>query len=150
MEDEFKIFVDRLQDGEEELIDEQLSPEFLDIHEAELHFHEPVKVQGEALISKGTLVLHLTMSTEAMIPCAICNENVRIPIHITHFYHSEELENIKSGVYNIKDLLREAILIEVPYTTECHGGSCPERKTLAKYLKKHTTESQESHPFADL
>lgn len=148
MEDEFKIFVDRLQDGDEEAIQETFPPSFLGVHEAELSFTLPVVVTGTALRSKGTLTLHFTISTEATLPCAVCNRNMQLKICVHDFYHCEDLHNIRSGVFNFKELLREAILIEIPYTAECNEGSCPERETMAKYLRKE--KAVETHPFKNI
>jgi len=154
MDDTFKIFIDRLQDGEQEVIEEKLNPDFLDIHEADLEFPSPVYLKGEAIMSKGMLILHFSISTEAVLPCSICNKDVKIPIEIKNFYHSEDIANIRSGVFNFTEILRETILLEIPYTTECHGGSCPERQDMAKYFKKNKPAGDEKeatyHPFADL
>lgn len=134
MGDEFKIFVLRLKDGQKEIIEETLSPDFLDIHEKDLAFTVPVKIHGEAEFVDQALVLRLDIETEATMPCAICNENVQVKLEIPDFCHTEELENIKGDVFNFKDSLREAILLELPSRAECGNGNCPQREVLAKYF----------------
>ena len=154
MDDEFKIFVEQLREGHEQEIQEQLAPDFLEIHEEELIFDQPVELTGNTYLAQNELVIHWDIHTKAKVPCAICNEMVQIPIDITDFYASEPLEEIKTGIYNFKALLRETILLEVPAFTECHGGHCPKRKEFDKYLKKTTDQAADEEegyqPFADL
>lgn len=151
MDDVFKIYIEQLREGHEEKIDEMLDPGFLDIQEPDLVFDKPVKLEGVAYLAEHELVLHWDIRTEALVPCSICNEPVRVPIHIQNFYYSEPTEEIKSGVYNFKDLLRETILLEVPAFAECSGGKCPKRQEYQKYLKESSNPSDENgyHPFAD-
>jgi uncharacterized metal-binding protein YceD (DUF177 family) len=154
MDDVFKIYIDQLRDGHEDKIHEKLDPGFLEIREPDLAFEEPVELEGVAYLAEHELVLHWNIKTKALIPCSICNDPVNVPIHIHNFYYSEPLAEIKSGVYNFKNLLRETILLEVPPFTECSGGKCPKRKEYSKYLKepsKQPSDQEEGyHPFADL
>ncbi len=153
MDDVFKIYVEQLRDGHEEKIQEKLAPDFLDLHEPDLAFDQPVELEGVAYLAEHELVFHWNIKTEAVVPCSICNEPVKIPIHIQNFYYSEPVEEIKSGIYNFKDLLRETILLEVPSFVECEGGTCPRRKDYKKYLKEPSSKQSEDegyHPFADL
>src|ERR1700722_6212838 len=136
MDDTFKIFVRRLKDGHYETIKESLSPEFLDIHEADLAFESPVICVGTATVADEMLLLQLAIETEATMRCAICNRDVQVKISITDFYVTKRLSEIKSGVFNYQEVLREGILLELPYSAECNGGDCPERVSLAKYFTK--------------
>jgi len=136
MGDEFKIFVHRLNDGQKEIIEETFSPTFLDVHEQDLAFTAPVKIHGEAEFVDQALVLRLAVETEATMPCAICNENVQVKLEIPVFCHTEELADIKGDVFNFKDVLREAILLELPPRAECNQGKCPQREDLAKYFSR--------------
>lgn len=137
MDDTFKIFVHRLRDGREERIEETLSPDFLDIDEADLVFKEPVNIEGTAAVTDDILVLILSIDTIAALPCAICNTDVKVKISIPHFCYTEKLSDIKGAVFDYQEALREGILLELPYTTECNGGDCPERADLAKYLTRN-------------
>ena len=136
MDDTFKIFVKRLRDGHDEAIQEVLDPDFIDIHEADLLFKAPVVLQGNASVADEALVLILSVETEAIMPCAICNRPVPIKISIPHCCHTENLSELKGGIFDYKEVLREQILLEIPYKAECNGGDCPERASLAKYLTK--------------
>lgn len=154
MDDIFKIYTEQLRGGHERQIHERLSPEFLDTQESELTFNKDVQLDGCAYLAEQELVIHWNIQAEALIPCSVCNEKVPIDIRIDNSYCSESLENIPSDVFNFKELLRETILLEVPAFTECHGGNCPERKEIAKYLKDPSKEGDNQdegyHPFADL
>jgi uncharacterized metal-binding protein YceD (DUF177 family) len=150
MDDIFKIFIDRLKDGHEEYLEESYDPQFMDIHEAELCFRDPIELRGKASVRDGTLVLHFILSTIAVIPCAICNCETEVKIAVD-FYHTESISGIPSGIFDFAAVIREAILLELPYTIECHGGNCPERETITKFLKKgKKDEGNETYPFSDL
>lgn len=144
MEEEFKIFVDRLKHGEVEEIDESYDPSFLAIQEKELVFPEPVNVQGEAYIAEGDLVLRLDIDTKAIIPCRICNNPVNINIGLEGHYHIVPLSEIKSGVYSVKDHIRETLLLETPQFAEC-DGMCPEREKLKHFFSNSKNEDI-NHP----
>jgi uncharacterized metal-binding protein YceD (DUF177 family) len=154
MDDVFKIYIEQLRESHEEKISEKLNPDFLEIHEPDLAFDKPVELEGVAYLAEQELVLHWEIRTEAILPCSICNEPVRVPLHIQNFYYAEPTSEIKSGIYNFKELLRETILLEVPAFAECTGGNCPKRKEYRKYLKEPSDqlsdEEEGYHPFADL
>lgn len=153
--DQFKIFVEQLRLGNTEEIEESLSPDFLEVAEKELSFSKPVMVKGQVYLADHTLILHFDISTIAVMPCAICNQAVNVGIEIKGFYHAVPLVDIKGAVYDFREILREAILLEVPLLTECHQGKCPQRKSLEKYFKKEVPpgikEQEEGYrPFANL
>ncbi len=155
MDDIFKIFVEQLRDGQEKLISEVLPPDFLDISEPNLGFHFPVKVNGVVYIAEHELLMCWSIQTQATIPCNICNEAVNVPVEIENIYASEPLTNIKSGIYNFKELLRETILLEIPHFVECNSGNCPQRTAYAKYFQNTENSSEDLGeekilPFADL
>jgi uncharacterized metal-binding protein YceD (DUF177 family) len=138
VDDTFKIFVHRLKDGHQEKIVESLSADFLDIHEAGVAFKSPVNLKGSAAVTDDMLVLLLTVETEATLPCAICNQDVQVKISIPDLCHTERLADIKGGVFDYREVLREGILLELPYTAECNDGDCPERADLAKYFTNNS------------
>lgn len=148
----FNIFVDQLKNGHVEKIEEKFSPDFLDINEKELFFKDPVFVRGKAYIAEANLVLHLEVITSAYMPCSICNEEVKVLIKLPYFYHSEPLENIKSGVFSMVETLRETILIETPSFAECNEGNCVVRKEQEKFYKKSSFSEGDDHyhPFENL
>lgn len=151
----FKIYVEKLRRGDTEKISESLPSDFLDIHEEEISFPEPIAIEGEAYVANDSLMLKLNASTMLYMPCSICNAKVGVGIKLQDFYHSEPLEETKSGIFNFKEILREAILLEIPQFAECHDGKCPRRDEIKKYLKKPKSGEDENapegyQPFADL
>lgn len=155
MDDAFKIYVEQLRDGHVENLEETLPSTFLDVHESELVFLDPVKFKGQAYLADNDLVLHFDVHVSLKMPCAICNRPVENEIDISGAYHSVPLEEVKTGIYNFSEMLREVILLDIPQFTECNGGNCSERKEIAKYLKEPSSHKQEEEeegyqPFADL
>ncbi|HEY4255448.1 MAG TPA: hypothetical protein VGM34_03785 [Chlamydiales bacterium] len=151
MYEAFQVFIDRLKKGEAHKIEGPFAPDFLDVAEAELKFLKPVMVHGEAYLADEHLVVCLTASTEAKMPCAVCNEMITVPLAINHFYQTIPLEEIPSNLYDVGADLREALLIELPRTVECNRGKCPQRKNLAPYLRSEKESIQPTHfPFAEL
>lgn len=151
--DAFKVFVEQLRSGNVEQLQEELGPEFLDIQEKELAFRDPVLLKGEAYLAEDELILHFNISTFAELPCSICNEMVKVPVKVQNAYHHEPLSAIKSGVFNMLNVLREAILLETPPFAECDGGNCPKRKELEKYIRKPQEKEDEEpgyRPFENL
>jgi len=154
MDDSFKIYIEQLRDGREEHIEEKLDPVFLDIQDEDLKFEKPVELQGVAYLADNELVLHWNIHTEALLPCSICNEPVAVQVQVQNFYYCVPTQEIKTGIYNFKELLRETILLELPGFAECNQGKCPKRKEYKKFLKELSDpllEKEEGYqPFADL
>jgi len=156
MNKNLSIYVDRLKDGHTQKIEEEISSNFLDVKEEELSFPSPVSIQGKAYLADDELVLQFDIHTQFIMPCAICNEKISLPIEIKNFYHVEPIAEIKGHIFNFTELLREAILLQIPPFIECNNGKCPERKTLSRYIKKeekaapHSKKDHVHYPFADL
>lgn len=148
--DSFNIYVDRLYDGHIEEINEKISPELLDVKERDLSFNDTLFFKGETYIAEDDLILHLSISTYATMPCSICNEPVKVEIKELDFYQAEPLKEIKTGIYSFKELMREMILLEVPPFAECDNGNCSRRNEIKKYLKEEGKDDTLYRPFADL
>lgn len=149
----FKIYVDQLHNGNVEIVHEKFSVDFLDVQEAELQFTGEVAMDGEAYLATDTLVLHFSVVAHAILPCAMCNRPVTTDIQITDYYHIEPLSDVKSGIFNFEEILRETILLETPAFAECNEGHCTSRKEMKKYLKNpgESSPDDEGHqPFANL
>lgn len=152
MSDAFILYIDRLKGEAVQKLGMLLSPEFFDIHESDLLFEDPVEVSGEAYLVEEELIIHMNASTTARMPCSICNQMLPITLSIKNFYHAEPLSSIKSGLFDLREPLREALLIELPKTVECPGG-CKERESIAPYLKKNPeapNAPEPYFPFSDL
>lgn len=144
-----KIYVDRLREGKKELLDWVLPPDFLHLPEKdEVSFAEDVKIKGEAYLAENEVVLHLDLLGHYEMPCSICNEKSRVLLHLPNFYASEAMDNIKGAIWEVGEILRQAMLLELPSYLECHEGHCPQRKTIEKYFIE--SEEHDTHPFARL
>lgn len=155
MNDRFKIYIEQLRDGRQEKIDENFSPDFLDVQEKDLTFVDPVKVKGEVYLADDALILHFDIRTVATLPCSICNEPVKSDVVIDNFYHMVPTSEAKSGTYYYDGILRETILLETPSFAECHQGQCPKRDEFKMFLrdpaKQQDSNGEEGfHPFGDL
>jgi uncharacterized metal-binding protein YceD (DUF177 family) len=135
-------------------MEEVLPPDFLDIHDEELAFNEPVHVGGEAYLADDHLVIHLSIKTTAQMPCAICNNTVLLPIAIKDLYLTHPLDEIKNPIYDLSEEVRENILLQAPLFAECNLGKCPERENVKKFMKSgdpsKKSEEMSQFPFADL
>lgn len=155
MNEAFKIYIDQLRDGHSEIITEKVESNFLDLNEKDLSFVDPVEIKGQAYLAENDLVLHLDIHTLATIPCAICNEEVKVPIKLENFYHTVPAAETKSGIYNFQEILRENILLATPLFAECHSGQCPQREQLKRFFRDSdspdsNSEEEGYRPFADL
>lgn len=151
MSNTFQIWIDRLKSGQSQLINESFTPDFLDVREEELQLNSRVNVAGEAYVTESELILRLKASTEALIPCAICNKMTPITLSVKEFYHAQPLEEIPSGIYDYGEPLREALLIELPKYVECNRGKCPDRVVIAPYLRSEKKVEENTHfPFSNL
>jgi len=149
--DAFKIYIDRLRDGRSQKIEGEFPPDFLEVDEETLRFKKPAKVSGEAYIAEHELVLHLTVRTEASMPCSMCNEMTSVEVELNNFYEVTPLAEVKGAIFDFRECLREEILLRIPHTAECHGGYCPAREEMTQYLRTEVPEKNDGYqPFADL
>jgi hypothetical protein len=143
-----KIYVDSLKMQEQIIFNEQISPEFLGISENELKIEAPVQFSGQAYLSDDFLILHFAVSTYFQMPCKICNENVTLPLVDKNYNNTISLAEIKHGIYDFSEDLRQALLLKLPDFVECNNGSCPKRKNIEKQLKKPSTKLDDTYlPF---
>ena len=153
MEHELKIFIEQLQEGEQEKVNLTVSSEFLDIQETDLIFDSPVSIEGEVYVTDHHLIIHVDAKTKAKIRCAICNDLTESSL-AAQVYESLPLSELDSSIFDYSSLLKEELLLQIPLFTECQG-SCPERSNLKSFLKdappkKASLPSTTHFPFADL
>lgn len=152
MEDQLTIYLNLLRDGQTQKVNLELNPSFLEVDEPELRFEAPIKVVGTAYIAGDELILHITASTQGIVPCSICSEPVTVPVAFKGFYHTVQLSEIKSNAYHFGDVVRENLLLELPSFVEC-SGKCPERDKLKKYFKQDNGDADQEEgqqPFRHL
>jgi uncharacterized metal-binding protein YceD (DUF177 family) len=143
----YLIQLDLLRTGVTQNFTMSLSPEFLELQEEEVRMEHPVGVKGEAYLAKERLVLRLDAQTMVTLPCAVCNRMILVPLVTKGVYHTISLADHEEAFFDLRPIVREELLIEIPKTAEC-GGTCSERETIAPYLKK--TDIKHYFPFSDL
>jgi hypothetical protein len=152
MNDEFKIFVDRIRNGNEEVLKEELSSGFLG-NEKEILFSEKVNIEGRTYVVDEELILQLLVETDVTQSCLICNERVKSSIK-SNFCHTEPLSEVKGMVFDFREVLRENLLLEISSFVECNNGKCSKRQDLSKYLvtkgKKSDSKEKLHQPFKNL
>ncbi len=151
MSEFFKIYIDRLRNGETDTIKHDFPSHFLDINEKEMQLAESVKVSGNAYLTEEHLVICLKVKTSVLMPCRICNKMIEIPVVIEKFYQTILLKEIRGAIYDYKIDLKEQILLELSHFIECKM-ECPERTNIKKYMKKELSSNNEETylPFSDL
>ncbi len=151
MSESFKIWIDRLKGGRTEKIEEALDSSFLGPEEPELRFGGKAFVKGEAYLTDTHLIIHLKAHCTVSMPCAVCNQMTQVELRDDNFYYTQPMEEIEGALFNYSEALREALLLQLPRTVECHQGKCPERSTMTPYLRSETRKEKTTYfPFADL
>ncbi len=155
MKENLKVYIDRMRDGETEEVDETLEPSFMDIHEKEMRFEDPVTLEGEAYVTDDWLIVRLSIQTKVHLICSVCNEPFEFEIDIQNMVHDEPLENIRDASFDLLPLVRESVLLAVPFYPQCGIDVCSKRHEIEPFLKKDgsSDEEPEEHghnPFKDL
>ena len=155
MKQKVAIFIERLREGKVQTIDETLDPAFLDIDEKDIGFKSPIVLSGEAYLAEDWLIVRLKIETQATLVCAVCNDSFPFHLHIDDLTHQEPLENIRDSTYDLLPLIRETILLEVPFYPQCGFSECKNRKEIEKYIKKEPVKEPDKKinghkPFQEL
>jgi uncharacterized metal-binding protein YceD (DUF177 family) len=144
--DLFKIYINRLNNGQTHKHEEDCPPDFLGVSENFLKFEENIHITGSTYLADDHLITQLNIHTAAVIPCSICNEPVRIPIAIKDLYLSTPIADIKGAIHDLSDEIRESILLQVPQFAECSQGRCPQRAHIEQFLGKKLKEEKKTDP----
>lgn len=131
------IYLERLAHEHVEKISEALPPELFQLSESdELQAHDTVAVTAEAYVSDGFLIITYSVSTAFTTRCGFCNESFSLPVQLSHCTVEIPLDEIKHGYFDFSELLRQELLLQVPYYPLCGGEQCNNRAEVEKYLKK--------------
>lgn len=141
---ELKIYVDRLKEGQIEKFSGETSSEILG---TDPKLASTLFLSGESYIANDHLIVKLQAKTNAYLPCSICNQDVELPLIATDIYYALPIDEIGS-IFDLSEIVREALLLEVPQFAECNQGNCPQREGVKKYLSKTTSHMQ--FPFSSL
>jgi uncharacterized metal-binding protein YceD (DUF177 family) len=144
--------IEQCRDGEEILFDEVLEPGFLNLEEdPELSADAPVRVHGKVYRALDWMILNAEVDTSLRVFCSMCNEPFPLACHLKQFVHEQQVSEIKDGTWDVKEALREAILLEVPYFALCGGKNCIHEAEIRPFLRSNELEEEEGQkPFKDL
>lgn len=149
MEKEFKVDLTPIRQGHTQKLSGCFAPSLLDIEEPELQFPSPITVKGEVYLSEEHIVMHFHAHTQALMPCAICNEMSTFDLKVSDFHQIEPLSSQEETFFDLAPILREALLLELPKRIECNQGKCPQRSELTPYLTQKNINTTH-FPFASL
>ena len=145
--EQLKIYTEQLRNGKRETLDLTLPSNFLDLHEQDLAFENPIQLKGEVYAADDQMIVHLKAKTEGKMPCSICNQITPLSLQTEDIYHTIPFNEISTQIFDLSDLVREEIVLFIPQFIECNHGHCPERPSVAKFIKE---KSDHHFPFADL
>lgn len=146
------IYVDRLKQGVTYSFEEVCPSDFLELKEEDCHAEKPLNIKGKAYLAEGEVVVHLDVAAQITMRCSICNEEVEVPINLSGIYLTATADELPHASFDMRESLREEIILAIPHFVECHDGACPSRPEVDKYLKKgDANEDHGTHrPFAGL
>ena len=136
MKKQFPIYIDRLREGRVEHISQEISPELLDISDDEIDCVKPVLVKGEAYLAEDFLLVSVSLVAEVILHCSVCNEPFAFTIELPKIDQEVPLDEIHDAVFDLLPLLREVLLVEIPFYPQCGGQECKNRKDIEKYFSK--------------
>ena len=147
------IYVERLRDGRVLQIDEKIDPKILDITDSDVCFSEPITITGKVYIVEDFLLVQLTICANMQLTCSVCNDLFCYPITISGTTIEMALDEITDAVFDLFPVVRESVLLEIPFYPQCVGASCKNRHTLDCYFT-HESFSKEKNthfkPFENL
>lgn len=146
------VRLDAIREGRQLQIQEKVSADFMEIDSEDLAFRSEIEVKGVAYLASQELVLRVSATTKAQLPCVVCNRMVEVPVIVEELYHVVPCGKVRNGIFDYSPLIRENLILTAPKFAECTGeGCCPEREVISRYLQKETPLSEETQrPFEHL
>lgn len=149
MSDLLKIYIDRLRNGQTERFEGQAAPAILELEDPEVQALCPIDFSVKAYLSYNELIVDLMVKTYVTIPCALCNEKESICIEVRHHQEVIPISEIKGQIYDITQLLREAVILNLPSFIRCGKDHCKNLQTIEKYLS-NKEKGGVQNPFVHL
>ena len=145
---QIKIFIDRLANEGDFQQNGELDASVLGLKKDDA-LSGNILYNLKAYLADEHLVLNFDASCQLKLPCTVCNEFTSYNIDLKKQSALEPLNEVKKGVYDASQCIRDAILLQVPPYYECQGN-CPERESIKKYLKAAHTDNESYNPFQNL
>lgn len=140
--EELELYIDRLRSSEYKDFSLEAGPHIMESSDNEASFEKDLLISGAATLANDHLVLNISIETEVINYCKICNDPISHPLLIEEKHMAFSLKKMKSGVFSLKDTIRELVFLNLPRFSECEG-KCPERTVIDKYL------NNSDHPEED-
>lgn len=142
----FTVSLSRLQKEGVIALSEHLEDDFLEVHERDLDYTDPIDLKGSIELAGSAVLIKFSLVTAATSPCIICGKLVKIAVNLNDVCHAEPLENIRGEIFDYSAIVRDLILTETAPYAECQGN-CPERKGIGQYLSR---DGGSQCPFKDI
>ncbi|WP_213357477.1 hypothetical protein [Chlamydiifrater phoenicopteri] len=150
--DDLKIYVYRLKNiGDRETLQYTVAPETFAEKGLEQVFSCPVQVSGHVeRVDDEQLILSLSLQTEVGVSCPFCDKAFLRPVAIESICHLIEREQLRDGVFDCSDLIRQEILLESEGLYECEPEGCPSKAGVESYLQRKEEKFGGNNPFENL
>lgn len=130
------LFLDDLRREDECPLSLEVDPAILELSEKdEAKPVHPIVLKGTASLLGEFISLRLKVQCTFILPCALCNEPFEYELQAT-IDHQEPVSDIRHRQWNFTEVVREAILVELPFFPQCGGSDCKNRQQIQKYLVK--------------
>jgi len=147
MSDTLCIQIDTLRCGDQIQLDEKVNASFLCLDECdELKAVSEITVCGKFYRVDRWIGIDARVSVVFCLPCALCNESFECAIELPQWVHEEEIAQLSKGQWDVREPLREAILVEVPFFAQCGGSKCGNFGSIQQFVRSEDGET----PFKDL
>jgi uncharacterized metal-binding protein YceD (DUF177 family) len=144
------VSLDHLNTDEEMPISFVLEPSFLELSpQDEMKPSRPVVIEGTVSLVDDYVLLNMEIRAFFHVHCASCNDVFEYEVCLDQFSHQELLENIARRKWDVSEIVREAIVIELPLFPQCGGKECLHMDEIQKYFHTLSEEKEEekSSPF---
>ena len=111
-----------------------------------------ITAQGTCSLVDDYAVVRLDIRASFSVPCALCNERFDHHVVITSWTHQERVDQLRQMKWDLSDVIREEIVISLPFFPLCGGKECLHVEEIRKYL--HTPQQKDekdetTSPFQD-
>ncbi|WP_213318120.1 hypothetical protein [Chlamydiifrater volucris] len=150
--DDLKIYVYRLKNiGDREALQYTVAPGVFSEKGLEKVFSCPIQVSGHVeRVDEEQLVLSLSIQTEVGASCPFCDKAFSRTVAIDSICHLIEKDQLRDGVFDCSDLIRQEILLESEGLYECESGGCPDKAGIENFLQKKEKKFEGNNPFENL
>jgi len=150
MSDKLCIQIDAILCGSVLTLDEKVESSFLQLGKTDdLVAISDVSIKGSVCKADSWLIIDARVEALFRLPCALCNELFPYTVEVPKWVCERAITEISGGSWDIREPLREAILVEVPFFTVCGGTKCNNFDSIKRFMRAEENENVQT-PFKDL